>query len=191
MSSADLDPPVQRTRLAALFANRTAPAWVAEPGPVAGPDPEAIVEAAWARGQAAGEATARAELVPVHELLDAAVVALRRACEINVGALRAPFVDLVTQLCSAVISAELRLAPEHVLALIEPALVAITLNTETVLRLHPLDAELVGDSNPLPLPLVPDESIPRGSILVEAPRFVIADSFRARLATVLAALPCN
>ncbi|HPU16049.1 MAG TPA: FliH/SctL family protein [Polymorphobacter sp.] len=190
--SSGFDPasPVHSAQLAALFAHRAAPVWVAEPVAVDVPDPDAIAEDAWARGQAAGLAAARAELVPVQELLDAAVVALRRAGDIDAAALRTPFAELVARLCGAVIAAELRLAPEHVLALIDPALAAITCDVEPVLRLHPLDAELIEDVAALPLPLVPDAAVARGSVLVEAPHFVIADSFGARLAAVLETLPC-
>jgi flagellar assembly protein FliH len=193
--SSGFDPalPVHSAQLAALFAGRTAPAWVAEAVPEDAPDPAALAEDAWARGQAAGMAAARAELVPVQELLEAGVVALRRACEIDAAALHTLFAELVTRLCGAVISAELRLAPEHVLALVEPAVAAITCDSAAVLRLHPLDAALLEDIDalPLPLPLLPDASVARGSVLVEAPNFVIADSFRARLAAVLETLPCN
>ena len=191
--SSGFDPalPVHSAQLAALFANRTAPAWVAEPALEDAPDPAALAEDAWTRGQAAGLAAARAELVPVQELLEAGVVALRRACEIDVAALHTPFAELVTQLCGAVISAELRLAPEHVLALVEPAVAAITCDSAAVLRLNPLAAALLEDIDVLPLPLLPDASVARGSVLVEAPNFVIADSFRARLAAVLETLPCN
>ena len=191
--SSGFDPalPVHSAQLAALFAGRSAPAWVAEVVPEAAPDPAALAEDAWTRGQAAGLAAARAELVPVQELLEAGVVALRRACEIDAAALHTPFAELVTQLCGAVISAELRLAPEHVLALVEPAVAAITCDSAAVLRLHPLDAALLEDIDALPLPLLPDATVARGSVLVEAPNFVIADSFRARLAAVLETLPCN
>jgi len=193
MSSRDFNPllPVQRARLSALFASRNVPVWVPEPAVVEMPDPEALAEQARARGEATGQAAARAELLPVQELLEAAANALRRACEIDSAALRTPFAELVTRLCSAVIDAELRLAPDHVLALIGPAIAALTLEGETVLRMHPLDVALVEEHATLPLPCIADAAIARGSVLVEAPRFVVADSFASRLATVLEGLPCN
>lgn len=193
MSRYVFDPslPVQRARLSALFARHDAPACVTDPVVVVPPDPEILVEDAYARGELAGLTAARAELLPVQELLEAAVVAVRHACEIDAAALQTPFADLVTRLCSAVIGAELKLAPEHVLRLIDPAIAALTIDAEIVLRLNPLDAALIDEHVTLPLGCIADENVARGSVLVEAPRFVIANSFASRLATVLEGLPCN
>ncbi|MGL4542045.1 MAG: FliH/SctL family protein, partial [Polymorphobacter sp.] len=178
MSRAGFDPAlaVRSSRLAALFAARQAAPWQPAPDPAPPPvDAATLADDAWARGLAAGTAAARAELVPVFELLEAGVVALRRAREIDVAALRQPFAALVTQLCGAVVAQELRLAPEHVLALIEPALAAISSDTQTVLRLHPDDAALLDDAAlaPLPVPVVADPLVARGSVRIEAPQFVV------------------
>lgn len=180
----------QPAPLAALFARPAAmvPDRIVEPAPAA----QTLLDDAFARGHAEGLAAARADLLPVQELLDAGAVALRRAGDVDTAMLRTPFAALVTRLCVAVIGAELRLAPDHVLAMVDAALAAVVPDGAMVLRLNPLDAALLDETaTALPLPVQPDAAVARGSLYIDAPHYVIADSFAARLDAVLEAVQCR
>jgi flagellar biosynthesis/type III secretory pathway protein FliH len=185
MFSADFEP--RPARLAALFAgNAPPPAPVPTPAQAdPAPDLDAIRDAAFACGVVDGEAAAAQKLAPLRQALAASAAAFDAACQIDVAALREPFTALLTRLSQAVIAAELHLAPELVVALVEGALGAVSVATDARLHLNPADAVMMADES-LPIPIVADPEIDRGAAMVVAPRFVVADSFETRLAQLLA-----
>ena len=169
--------------LAALF---TPPQF--EPAPVPAldirPDIAAITGDAEAMGFAAGHAAATAELLPLRQLLLQGAQKFDEACVIDINALRPAFRQLLQQTCEAVIAAELRLAPELLLAMIDAALAAIVVDGAALLRLHPDDLRRF-ETQQLPLAASADAQAAPGSVRIETPNFAVADSFAARLATLL------
>jgi flagellar biosynthesis/type III secretory pathway protein FliH len=156
------------------------------PVPEVKPDIAAITGDAQAQGFAAGHAAATAELLPIRALLIQSAQRFDAACVIDINLLRAPFKQLLQQICETVMAAELRLAPELLLAMVDGALASILPDNDTVLRLHPDDLARFEPQN-LPLATAADPLAEPGSVRIETPHFVIADSFAARLAALLEA----
>lgn len=174
--------PNGRAGLATLFAAMLPPVPPAppEPAPV---DVEAIAAEAYDRGFAEGEAAADARLLPLRRTLAAAADAFDAASRIDAARLRTPFVGLVTALAEAVVMGELAVSPV-IPRLVDAALAAVDA-TGTALRLHPDD--IAGLALP-PLPVTEDATLPRGTVIVEGPDFVVRDGLPERLAAIQADL---
>jgi len=150
------------------------------------PDLAAVAAQAFADGVAA----ARAETADADAQRRALVAELERtvvqAAAIDAAILRAPFAALVTHLAEAVVGAELRLSPEIVQRLVDGALARLGPDGATSLRLHPGDAAAFGGLGTLPVVIDADQ--PRGSVIIDYPRMIVADGLPARLAAIVAAL---
>lgn len=169
-----------RGALASLYAAMLPPIASREPAI----DVDAIAADAYRAGLAAGMAEAEAGLASDRTALRSAAQALTAASVVDHDALRAPFVALVTALGEAVVAAELRSDPELVRRLVDTALNTIEVRNGISVRVHPDDLA----SLDLELPVVADPSLPRGSVTIDGPDFVIHDGLNLRLAAVIEAM---
>lgn len=166
--------------LASLYAAMLPPLRPPEPAV----DLEAIADAGYESGYAAGRAHAEAVLKPERALLKAATAAVVAATLVDVDAVRGVFITLVRSLAAAVVAGELRVNPEVVSRLVDAALANVLTRDGLVIRLHPGDVERVS----LDLPVIADTALAPGAVAIDGPDFVIRDGLDARLATLIEVL---
>ena len=159
-------------------------------GPVApAPDP-ALIEAAFARGHAAGraegEAAALAALAPDRQRLAEAAAALEAACRIEADTLAPLLADLVRALCEAVLAAELRAGAAVLMPLVEAALTLVQTDEAPCLAAHPDVLAALAPHLPAGLATQADPALPLDGFAVRGTDFVIAETLAARLQAVLA-----
>lgn len=154
--------------------------------PLPPPDLDAIRDAGWAEGFAAGRTAAEAELAPLRDRLAAATAVLTEAATIDAAVLRPALAGLVRAVAEAVLAAELRqgdaLAP-----LVAAALAAVRPGEPATLRAHPatlaaLAPQLLG------VPTLVDSGLGSDEFAVEGGDFVIDVALPARLAEILEGL---
>jgi flagellar biosynthesis/type III secretory pathway protein FliH len=150
-----------------------------------GPDLDALHEAAWNAGFAAGNAAEVAESAPLRGQLVAAAAALELACRIDPDTLRPVLADLVRSVAEAVLLAELDAGGQVLLPLLDAALATIRPSEPATLRGHP--ATLAGLAAQLPgMVLTEDASLPADGFVVTGPDFIIDVNLRARLLEITA-----
>lgn len=151
------------------------------------PDLDAIHQAGWAAGFAAGEAAATEDLAPLRSQLADTAAALDAACRIDVDLLRPLFVALVGKIASAVLQAELGAGGAVLEPLVTAALAAVRLGEAAVLSAHPETLAALAPYLP-DISVVPDAALPRDGFTVSAPQFTIAANLADRLADSVAGL---
>ncbi len=166
--------------LASLYAAMIPPPPPAEPVV----DIEAITDEAYQAGFAAGASQAEAALLPERAAMATATSALIAATTVDADALRGVFIALVRSLAEAVVASELRQNPEVVSRLVDVALASVATREGLAVRLHPDDVPALS----LDLPIVGDPTCPRGSVLIDAPEFVVRDGLDVRLAVLIETL---
>nr|WP_295658608.1 FliH/SctL family protein [Polymorphobacter sp.] len=168
--------------LASLYAAMLPP--LPEPDPEPPVDVQAIADEAYRAGFAAGTAQAEAAIEPERVLLKTATAALIAASVIEPDTVRGVFLNLVRALAGAAVAAELQVNPAVISRLVDTALASIETRDGIVVWLHPDDVDVMA----LYLPVVADETLQRGTVVIDGPSFVVRDSLDARLAVIVEAL---
>jgi flagellar assembly protein FliH len=158
-----------------------------EPPPPPPLDLDAVRQAAWDTGFAAGAATENASLAPLRAQLADAAAALHAACTIDVDLLRPLFVALVTGIAESVLDAELGAGAAVLMPLVNAALAEIRPGETATLRAHP-DTLAALRSHLSDIVIAADASLARDAFAVTAPHFLIEAGLSARLDAIVRGL---
>ncbi len=151
--------------------------------PVPPPDLDAIRDAGWQAGFAAGEAEAAERLTPLRAGLAAAVTAIDRAMQIDPDRLRPLFAALVERIAAAVLMAELTSGARMLLPLVDAALAQVRVDEPITLCAHP--DTLAGLIAHLPaMATAADADMATDAFRITGPTFVIETGVAARLAAL-------
>jgi flagellar biosynthesis/type III secretory pathway protein FliH len=151
------------------------------------PDLDAIRQAGWEAGFAAGEAAAAAGLAPLLVRLGEAAAALEAACSIDIDRLRPLFVAIIGGVARAVIDAELAAGSAVLEPLVTAALGHVRVGEAATLCAHP--ETLDGLRPHLPdIAVTADPAMARDEFTVSAPNFLIEVGLSARLAEITGAM---
>jgi flagellar biosynthesis/type III secretory pathway protein FliH len=152
--------------------------------PLPPPDLDAIHDAGWRAGFAAGEAAAHDRLAPLRASLAAAATALDGATQIDRDALRPLFVTLVNRIAAAVLMAELTTGAVALLPLVELALAQVRVGEAATLCGHPDTLAALQAHLPV-LTTAADAGMARDAFRITGPTFVIETGLAARLAEIV------
>ena len=155
--------------------------------PLPPPDLDAVHDAGWQAGFAAGTAAAQHVLSPLCANLAAAAVALNAATQVDADALRPLFATLVTQIANAVLMAELSAGTAVLLPLVDAALAQVGLGETATLHAHPDTLAALQGHLPA-LATVADIGLAPDAFHVTGATFVIEAGIAARLAELVGAM---
>lgn len=155
--------------------------------PLPPPDLDAIHDAGWKAGFAAGAATTTSALAPLRDNLAAAAASLEAASRIDGDALRPLFVTLVDRIAAAVLTAELRGGAAALLPLVDAALAMVHVGEIATLWAHPATLATLQPHLP-PLATAADPAMAPDMVRITGPTFAIETGVAGRLADIVAAL---
>lgn len=151
------------------------------------PDLDAIRQAGWEAGFAAGEVVAEARVAPLKAQLADAAAALDAACCIDVDTLRPLFTALVSEIAAVVLMAELGSGAAVLEPLVTAALAAVKPGEAAVLVAHPETLAALLPHLPA-IATTDNAALSRDSFAVTAPQFIITAGLADRLADIVAGL---
>jgi len=155
------------------------------PAPLA--DIDAVREAAWGAGLAAGRAAESETLAPLRDQLAGAAAAFDAACRIDADRLRPVLAALVRNIAEAVLTTALADDRRTLIPLVDAALAAVRPGEAMTLCAHPATlsalAPHLGD-----ITTMADAGLPADGFVVTGGDFIVDVNIGARLAEILQAL---